>query len=88
MLPFSPDGQFGLTLTIMAIQMMTLGDTPLGQYTRSWFMIIIGIVFAGLGIVSCIVPCMLTGMIQILLGLLNIIGGTAFFIKRYLAKLH
>jgi uncharacterized membrane protein HdeD (DUF308 family) len=88
MLPFSPDGQFGLTLTIMAIQMMTLGDTPLGQYTRSWFMIIIGIVFAGLGVVSCIVPGMLTGMIQILLGLLNIMGGAAFFIKRFLAKLH
>jgi len=88
MLPFSPDGQLGLLLTIMAIQMMTLGDTPLGQYTRSWFMIIIGIVFAGLGAVSCIVPGMLTGMIQILLGLLNIIGGAAFFIKRFLAKLH
>jgi len=86
MLPFSPDGQFGLTLAIMAIQMMTLGDTPLGQYTRSWFMVIIGIVFAGLGVVSCIVPGMLTGMIQILLGLLSIIGGTAFLIKRYLAK--
>ena len=88
MLPFSPDGQLGLPLTIMAIQMMTLGDTPLGQYTRSWFMIIIGIVFAGLGVVSCIVPGMLTGMIQILLGLLNIMGGAAFFIKRFLAKLH
>jgi hypothetical protein len=87
MLPFSPDGQFGLTLTIMAIQMMTLGDTPLGQYKRSGFMIIIGIVFAGLGIVSCIVPGMLTGMIQILLGLLNIIGGTVFFIRQFLAKL-
>ena len=88
MLPFSPDGQLGLILTIMAIQMMTLGDTPLGQYTRSWFMIIIGIVFAGLGVVSCIVPGMLTGMIQILLGLLNIMGGAAFFMKRFLAKLH
>ena len=88
MLPFSPDGQLGLLLTIMAIQMMTLGDTPLGQYTRSWFMIIIGIVFAGLGVVSCIVPGMLTGMIQILLGLLNIVAGAAFFIKRFLAKLH
>ena len=33
MLPFSPDGQLGLLLTIMAIQMMILGDTPLGQYT-------------------------------------------------------
>jgi hypothetical protein len=27
-------------------------------------------------------------MIQILLGLLNIIGGAAFFIKRFLVKLH
>ena len=27
MLPFSPDGQLGLLLTIMAIQTMTLGDT-------------------------------------------------------------
>ena len=86
MLPFSPDGQLGLLLTIMAIQMMTLGDTPLGQYTRSWFMIIIGIVFAGLGVVSCIVPGMLTGMIQILLGLLTIMGGAAFFIRRFLAR--
>jgi len=88
MLPFSPDGQFGLLLTIMAVQMMTLGDTPLGQYTRSWFMIIIGIVFAGLGAVSCIVPGMLTGMIQILLGLLTIVTGAAFFVRRFLAKLH
>jgi len=88
LLPFSPDGQLGVLLTIMAIQMMTLGDTSLGQYTRSWLMIIIGIVFAGLGIVSCIVPGVLTGMIQILLGLLNIIGGAVFFIKRFLAKLH
>jgi len=87
LLPFSPDGQLGLLLTIMAIQMMALGETPLGQYTRSWLMIIIGIVFAALGVVSCIVPGMLTGMIQILLGALNIMGGAAFFIKRFLSKL-
>jgi uncharacterized membrane protein HdeD (DUF308 family) len=87
-LPFSPDGQIGLLLTIMAIQMMALGDTPLGQYKRSWLMIVIGMVFAGLGVVSCIVPGMLTGMIQILLGLLNVMGGAAFFIKRFLTKRH
>jgi len=86
MLSFSPDGQLGLTLTIMAIQMMTLGDTPLGQYTRSWAMIVVGIVVAGLGVVSCIVPGMLTGMIQTLLGLLNILGGSAFFIRRLISK--
>lgn len=88
MLPFSPDGQLGLLLTIMAIQMMTLGDTPLGQYTRSWFMITIGIGFASLGVVSCVVPGLLTGMIQILLGLLTVLGGAAFFIRRLLARKH
>lgn len=88
MLPFSPDGQLGLLLTIMAIQVMTLGDTPLGQYKRSWFMITIGIVFASLGVVSCVVPGLLTGMIQILLGLLNVLGGVVFFIRRLLARKH
>jgi uncharacterized membrane protein HdeD (DUF308 family) len=87
-LPFSPDGQFGLLLTIMAIQMMALGDTPLGQYKRSCLMIIIGIVFAALGVVSCIVPGMLTGIIQILLGLLNIMAGAALLIKQFLPTVH
>ena len=87
LLPFSPDGQLGLLLTIMAIQMMTLGESPLGHYTRSWLMIIIGLVFAALGAVSCIVPGLLTGMIQILLGILNILGGVAFFSRLFLPKL-
>jgi hypothetical protein len=51
-------------------------------------MVIIGIVFAALGVVSCIVPGMLAGMIQILLGLLNITGGAALLIKRFLPILH
>jgi uncharacterized membrane protein HdeD (DUF308 family) len=88
MLAFSPDGQLGLLLTITAIQMMALGETPLGQYKRSWLMIIIGIVFAALGVVSCIVPGMLTGMIRILLGLLNIIGGAVLLIKLFLPIMH
>jgi len=88
LLPFSPDGQMGLLLTIMAIQMMALGDSPLGHYTRSWLMILIGLVFAALGAVSCIVPGLLTGKIQILLGTLNIMGGVAFFIRLFLPKLH
>jgi hypothetical protein len=87
LLPFSPDGQLGLLLTIMAIQMMALGDTPIGHYTRSWFMIIIGLVFAALGIVSCIVPGLLTGMLRIFIGLLNIMGGVVFLIQQFLPKL-
>jgi hypothetical protein len=88
MLPFSPDGQLGLLLTIMAIQMMTLGDTPLGQYTRSWFMITTGIAFASLGVVSCVVPGLLTGTIQTLLGFLTVLGGAVLFARRFLARKH
>jgi uncharacterized membrane protein HdeD (DUF308 family) len=87
MLAFSSDGQLGALLTITAIQMMALGETPLGRYKRSWLMIVMGIVFAALGVVSCIVPGMLTGMIKILLGLLNLIGGTTLLIKQLLPML-
>ncbi|CCJ36520.1 hypothetical protein BN140_1597 [Methanoculleus bourgensis MS2] len=87
-IPFSPDGQLGLLLVIIAIQMMTLGETPIGQYNRSWFLIALGIVFAAMGIVSCIVPGILTGVIRVLIGLLNIIGGAVLLTKRVLPVLH
>ncbi len=87
-IPFSPDGQLGLLLVITAIQMMALGETPMGQYKRSWLLVIIGIVFAAMGIISCIVPGILTGMIQMLIGLLNIIGGVVLMTKRFLPILH
>jgi len=83
-LPFSPDGQLGLLLVIMAIQMMTLGETPMGQYKRSWLMITLGIVFASIGIFSCTVPGILTGVVQILLGVLNILGGGILLLKRFI----
>lgn len=87
-IPFSPDGQLGLLLVIVAVQMLAIGETPMGEYKRSWLLIIIGIVFAAMGIVSCIVPGILTGVIQILIGLLNIIGGVVLIIKRFLPILH
>jgi len=86
-LPFSPDGQLGLLLVIMAIQMLALGETPMGQYRRSWLLIAIGIAFAAMGVFSCIVPGILTGMIQLLLALLNITGGAILLGKRFLPML-
>jgi hypothetical protein len=84
---FSPDGQLGLLLTVTSIQMMSLGETPLGQFKRSWLMIMIGLLFAALGVVSSIVPGLLTGMIQILLGFLNLAGGALSLIQRWLPML-
>jgi len=83
LLPFSPDGQLGLLLVLTAVQMMALGSTPLGQFKRSWFMVLIGIGFASMGIISCIVPGILTDIIRELLGFLNIIGGGIFLLTGF-----
>lgn len=88
LMPFSPDGQLGLLLVVIAIQMMALGSTPVGQYKRSLLLIIIGIVFVSLGIVSCIVPGLLTDVIRILIGVLNIFGGALLLVKQFLPKLY
>jgi hypothetical protein len=50
-------------------------------------MIMIGLLFAALGVVSSIVPGLLTGMIQILLGFLNLAGGALSLIQRWLPML-
>lgn len=84
LIPFSPDGQLGLLLVIMSLQMMALGSTPVGQFRRSWAMTLLGVVFAALGVFSCVVPGVLTGSIQLLLGLLNIIGGVVPMVQRFL----
>ncbi len=87
-IPFSPDGQLGLLLVITAIQILALGETPLGHFKRSWLLIIIGIIFVGIGIFSCIVPGILTDVIKLLLGFLNIFGGLVLLTKGYLSKHH
>lgn len=74
LLPFSPDGQLGLILVLMAIQILALGDTPAGRIRRSGWLILAGMGFAGLGIFSSIVPGVLTDVLRILLGLMNLGG--------------
>lgn len=71
-------GQLGLLLVFTSLQVLALGQLLGGQYRRSWWLMAIGIVFAGTGIVSCIVPGILTDVIRILLGLQNIITGVLF----------
>lgn len=82
-LPFSPDGQLGLLLVIMAIQVLAMGETPVGPFRRSRVLVLIGLVFAGLGIFSCIVPGILTDDLRIMLGLLNLAGGIVPLVLRF-----
>lgn len=82
MLPFSPDGQLGLLIVIMAIQILAMGETPLGQFRRSMFLVAIGLLFVAMGVYSCIVPGILTDLLRVLLGLLNLIGSLVLLTSR------
>ena len=87
LIPFSPDGLQGLLLVLFAVQMMALGETPIGHFKRSWPMIAIGIAFVAAGAFACIAPGILTGMLRAFLGLLNILAGTTFFARRLIQKI-
>ncbi|OPY37764.1 MAG: hypothetical protein A4E35_01046 [Methanoregula sp. PtaU1.Bin051] len=87
LLPFSPDGQLGLLLVIMAIQILAMGETPLGSFRRSWFLVTIGLVFVAMGVYSCIVPGILTDLLRVMLGLLNLIGSLVLLAGRVVPML-
>ena len=80
-LPFSRDSQFGLLMVIMAIQVLALGNSPLGEYNRSWPLMLAGFVIVAIGIYSCIIPGLMTGWILILLGIWNLITGSIGLLK-------
>lgn len=81
LLPFSGSAQIGLLMVIFSIQMLAVGDTPLGPFPPSWLTVVLGVVFGGLGIISCIVPGVLLGPLTFLVGALNILNGALTLIK-------
>jgi len=90
LLPFSASAQLGLLVVIFAFQMLASGGTPVGAFPRSWLIISFGLLFAALGIVSCIIPDILLAPLTILVGVLNIAGSiislVKFGVQRFLQK--
>jgi hypothetical protein len=86
-LPFSGSAQLGLLMVIFSIQMLALGSTPIGPFPRSWLMIIFGLLFAALGIISSIIPGVLVKPLTLLIGILNILGGCITLVKILLPRL-
>lgn len=81
LLPFSPNGQLGVLMIVNAVQIMALGETPVGQYRRSWPLVGGGVAFAALGTVACIIPGLLTDWLRLLLGTLTATGGALGLIR-------
>jgi hypothetical protein len=87
LLPFSASAQLGLLIVIFAVQLLASGSTPIGPFPRSWLVIAVGLSFAALGIVSCIVPEILVSPLTVLVGVLNILGGVVTLVKICLPRL-
>ena len=81
LLPFSGSAQLGLLMVIFSVQMLASGSTPIGPFPRSWLVIAFGLLFAALGIVSCIVPMVLVPSLTLLVGVLNILGAVVSLVK-------
>ncbi|NLD57007.1 MAG: hypothetical protein GX651_02590, partial [Methanomicrobiales archaeon] len=77
----------GLLLVIMAIQILAMGETPLGSFRRSWFLVAIGLVFVAMGVYSCIVPGIITDLLRVMLGLLNLVGSLVLLAGRVVPML-
>lgn len=86
LLPFSASAQLGLLMVIFAVQMLASGNTPLGPCPRSWLLIGFGLLFAALGIVSCIIPEILVPALTVLVGVLNIMGGIISLVKMWTSR--
>ena len=81
LLPFSGSAQLGLLVVIMSIQMIAFGNTPLRSFTRTWPLVFLGLFFASMGIISCIVPGILVPCLTLIIALLNIGGGVIPLVK-------
>jgi hypothetical protein len=82
---FNSDGQLGLLLVLTSLQLLALGQFVGSQVTRSWLVVGFGILCAGAGIFSCIVPGILSGVIPPLLGLQNIVTGVLLLATQVIA---
>lgn len=69
------DYLFGIVLIILGIQLLTSGSTFLGEYKRTWWVILLGILAIIFGIVAFVFPAMITLYIVYMIAITSLISG-------------
>ena len=85
-LPYYENGLYGLLLFIFALQTITLGKTPFGDMSRSRALIVIGIVIAAVGIVTCFVPDIFSQIPRIILFICFAPGGFLLLLRMIFSR--
>lgn len=55
-LPYYENGLYGVLLIIFALQIITLGKTPVGELRRTRLLLAVGVMVSAVGIVTCFIP--------------------------------
>ncbi len=85
-LPYYEKGLYGLILFIIALQMLTLGETPFGTLGKSKILLGAGGLVASLGIVTCFIPGLLGNVPRWALFLCLTPGGLVLLAQMLLSR--
>lgn len=84
-LPYYENGLYGLLLIIFALNTITLGRTPFGDIPRSKLLLVLGLLVAVIGMVTCLIPISIR-FPRVLLFFCLGPGGLLLFLGMLLAK--
>ncbi len=88
LLVYSEDSTRGLFLVLVALQMITTGQTPFGNVRLSWLMVIVGLIVAALGTLAVFLPGnpVLSIVIDWLAGIILVVGGILGLVRTFAHK--
>ena len=85
-LPYSEDSMYGLFVVLVSMQIITMGKTPFGDFLRSWFIVIIGLITAMLGTLAIFFPGYLSVEIRLLAALIVLFTGALGLLQLFTAR--
>jgi len=86
MLPYSEGSMYGLFVVLVSMQIITMGKTPFGDFLRSWFIVIIGLITAMMGTLAIFFPGYLSAGIRILAALIVLFTGALGLLQLFTAR--
>lgn len=85
-LAYYENGLYGLLLVMFAVQMIALGKTPFGDLRTSRLPLVVGVIVAAVGIVTCFIPDLFSEAPRILLFICFGPGGLLLLLQMILDK--
>ena len=85
-LPYSEDSMYGLFVVLVSMQIITMGKTPFGDFLRSWFIVIIGLITAMIGTLAIFFPGYLSVEIRLLAALIVLFTGALGLLQLFTSR--